>query len=168
MALTRSAALLLVSFVALTACDRFRHAKYERSPWGGSEGGYGALASTDASDSDASADTECSRTGTCPGGGGVVFVGGGSGVAGGGDAGAAVGCGLTFEEPSCDACMQTSCCLAESACASDGVCSGIGDCMTACGSSDSCVAACETAYEANAAARQLGACLASWCASTCD
>jgi hypothetical protein len=34
----RSAALLLVSFVSLTACDRFRHAKYERSPWGASTG----------------------------------------------------------------------------------------------------------------------------------
>ena len=89
-------------------------------------------------------------TGACTGGapGGIIVVGGvGSGDAGssGGNSNTNGGCGLTYDDAACDACMQTSCCDAELACANDPFCSG--------GGLDACIAQMPPTMRASRAAR---------------
>ena len=99
--------------------------------------------------------TTCARTNACNAG--VVVVGGGSADACGGG---------SYADPTCDACMRTSCCLEEAACANNPSCGAVETCVGECSDPD-CVAGCEATYGSSSAAANLDACYADSCVSAC-
>ena len=102
--------------------------------------------------------TTCGRTSAC-GGSGVILVGGGS-------SGTSACGGGSYADPSCDACMRTSCCLEEAACAGDASCGAVESCVGEC-SDSACVASCEQTYGSSRAAANLDACFNASCVNAC-
>lgn len=105
---------------------------------------------------------------------------GGSGTAGTGTAGAGVAgseqaggsgtsnnCGLTTNNASCDACMDTSCCAQETACASNAQCLPLLQCASKC-SSQSCANDCGAQFSSAVDVyNDLIGCFSGTCGSAC-
>jgi hypothetical protein len=90
---------------------------------------------------------------------------GGSG--GGGTGGGGSSCGLTSGDPTCDACLDTSCCAQTTTCLGSKDCLAVVGCYDTCADA-ACAAACDAAHPTGAS--ELGAvftCAQSNCASTC-
>lgn len=81
--------------------------------------------------------------------------------------GAAGACGLATGEPTCDACLDTSCCAENTACVSDADCTALLTCGDAC-TDDACIASCMTAHPTGAALLDtLSTCMEGSCSIAC-
>jgi hypothetical protein len=88
----------------------------------------------------------------------------GSHVLLGGDAGA---CGLSSGDPTCDACVASSCCAEDTACASDADCTALITCGDAC-MDDTCFSACFAAHPTGASILdKLSTCVEGSCGTAC-